>query len=170
MVRAPNYPSGPKPPISTEMRAGGCFLTACAIAGAVLIGGCGSADDRPATSANTSGDDPAEFCRIVADLNGSDPFADLASARTRAEADAIVDDGMTRIARLRAAAPARVHGRTERYVQVFEDFERLMRDTGYDPDPRDYAELQTRTTRARLEFTAAAEAVCGPSGPKPAPT
>jgi len=108
--------------------------------------------------------------RIVADLNGSDPFADLASARTRAEADAIVDDGMTRIARLREAAPARVHGRTERYVQVFEDFERLMRDTGYDPDPRDYAELQTRTTRARLDFTAAAEGVCGPTGAQPAPT
>ena len=105
MVRPPNYPSGPKPPISNEMRAGGCFLTACAIAGAVVIGGCGRADDRPATSANTSGDNPAEFCRIVADLNGSDPFADLASARTRAEADAIVDDGMARIARLREAAP-----------------------------------------------------------------
>jgi len=143
------------------MRAGGCFLTACAIAGAVLIGGCRSADDGSATSADTSRGNPAEFCRIVADLNGSDPFAELASARTRAEADAIVDDGMRRIARLRAAAPARVHGRTERYVQVFEDFERLMHDTGYDPDPRDYAELQTRTTRARLDFTAAAEAVCG---------
>ena len=139
--------------------------------GAVLIGGCGSADDGPATSANTSGGDPAEFCRIVADLNGSDPFADLASAREprRGRRDRRRRHGSHR-ARLRAAAPARVHGRTERYVQVFEDFERLMHDTGYDPDPRDYAELQTRTTRARLEFTAAAEAVCGPSGPEPAPT
>jgi len=153
MVRAPNYPSGQNPPISTEMRAGGCFLSACAIACAVLIGGCRSADDRSAASASASGGDPAEFCRIVADLNGSE--------RTRAEADAIIDDGMARIARLREAAPARVRGRTARYVQVFEDFERLMHDTGYDPDPRDYAELQTRTTRARLDFTAAAEAVCG---------
>jgi hypothetical protein len=152
------------------MRAGGCFLTACAIAGAVLIGGCGSADERPATSANTSRGDPAEFCRIVADLNGSDPFAELASARTRTEADAIVEGGMSRIARLRAAAPTRVRGRTERYVEVFEDFERLMHDTGYDPDPRDYAELQTRTTRARLDFTAAAEAVCGTGEAGPART
>jgi hypothetical protein len=152
------------------MRAGGCFLTACAIAGAVLIGGCRSADDGPATSANPSGGDPAEFCRIVADLNGSDPFAELASARTRADADAVVEDGMVRIARLREAAPPRVRGRTERYVQVFEDFERLMHDTGYDPDPRDYAELQTRTTRARLDFTAAAEAVCGAGESGPAPT
>ena len=51
---------------------------------------------------------------------------------------------MARIARLRAAAPtAGPTAAPSATSQVFEDFERLMHDTGYDPDPRDYAELQT---------------------------
>jgi hypothetical protein len=144
------------------MRAGGCILAAWVVAGAVLFGGCAGADG-PATRAAPAGGDPVEFCRIVADLNGSDPFAGLSAARSRAEADAILDDGMARIERLRAVAPDRVDGRTERYVAVFEDYERLMHDTGYAPDPRDYADLQTRTTMARVDFTTAAEEVCGES-------
>ena len=146
------------------MRAGGCFLAACAVAGAMLFGGCAGADG-PATNADPTGGDPVEFCRIVADLNGSDPFADLATARSRAEADAIIEAGMERIQRLRAAAPDAVDGRTERYVAVFEDYERLMHDTGYEPDPRDYAELQSRTTMARLDFETAADEVCGEAAP-----
>ena len=139
--------------------------------GVAPIGGCGSADDRPATSANTSGDRPG---RVLPDRRRPERQRSVRRPRIGAdpaEADVIVDDGMTASrAVLRVAAARAGSARTERYVQVFEDFERLMRDTGYDPDPRDYAELQTRTTRARLEFTAAAEAVCGPSGPEPAPT
>jgi hypothetical protein len=148
------------------MRAGGSFLAACAVAGAVLFGGCSGADG-PATRADPTGGDPVEFCRLVADLNGVDPFAGLGAARTRAEADAIVDAGMARIHPLRASAPDAIDGRTERYVAAFEDFEQLMHDTGYDPDPRDYADLQNRMTMARSDFTTAADEVCGEVAPDP---
>jgi hypothetical protein len=131
------------------------------LVGALLLASCGgtATDSSPGPTPSTA--DSTEFCRQVVALEGTDPFAGLAEARTRADAEAVLAAAMARIRPLRETAPSRVSGRADRYVQAFEDFEELMRSSDFDPDPRDYADLQSRTTDARLAFAAAAEEVCG---------
>src|SRR5262249_21216580 len=146
-------------PIPIVMRTGGWCLAACAL----FVAGCtGGSSDRSndATAAET-----AAFCGRVNGVEGTEPFPGLEHARTRADADAIVDGGFAGLRPVRPLAPASVAGRADRYVAPFEEFAALMRESNYDPDPRDYADLQSRTTTARLDFAAATEQICASNTP-----